>query len=251
MKQQITSLFTALLIGLTLTACGSGEPASAPSVADNDKVAVQNKLNKDEGKTEADTAAENDDKQSETETSAVEPSTEQISDGANILVAYFSRADENYSVGTIEVGNTQILAEYIVDDVGADSFHIETVTPYPADYDECCDVAKQELNDKARPEITSSVDMEQYDIVFLGYPIWWGDMPMAVYTFMESYDWSGKVVIPFCTHEGSGLSGTDSSIASVTGAQVLTAIDMRGSTAQKLNDDTKQTVRTWLDDLGF
>ena len=251
MKQKITSLFTALLIGLTLTACGSGEPASAPSVADNDKVAVQNKLNKDEGKAEADTAAENDDNQSETETSAVEPSTEQISDGANILVAYFSRADENYSVGTIEVGNTQILAEYIVDEVGADSFHIETVTPYPADYDECCDVAKQELNDKARPEITSSVDMEQYDIVFLGYPIWWGDMPMAVYTFMESYDWSGKVVIPFCTHEGSGLSGTDSSIASVTGAQVLTAIDMRGSTAQKLNDDTKQTVRTWLDDLGF
>ena len=251
MKQQITSLFTALLIGLTLTACGSGEPASAPSVADNDKVAVQNKLNKGEGKTEAHTAAENDDKQSETETSAVEPSTEQISDGANILVAYFSRADENYSVGTIEVGNTQILAEYIVDEVGADSFHIETVTPYPAGYDECCDVAKQELNDKARPEITGSVDMEQYDIVFLGYPIWWGDMPMAVYTFMESYDWSGKVVIPFCTHEGSGLSGTDSSIASVTGAQVLTAIDMRGSTAQKLNDDTKQTVRTWLDDLGF
>ena len=251
MKQKITSLFTALLIGLTLTACGSGEPASAPSVADNDKVAVQNKLNKDEGKTEADTAAENDDKQSETETSAVEPSTEQTSDGTNILVAYFSRADENYSVGTIEVGNTQILAEYIVDEVGADSFHIETVTPYPADYDECCDVAKQELNNKARPEITCSVDMEQYDIVFLGYPIWWGDMPMAVYTFMESYDWSGKVVIPFCTHEGSGLSGTDSSIASTTGAQVLTAIDMRGSTAQALNDDTKQTVRTWLDELGF
>ena len=249
--KKIVKLFCAVLLSAVLTACGSGEPASAPSVADNDKVAVQNKLNKDEGKTEADTAAENDDKQSETETSAVEPSTEHISDGANILVAYFSRADENYSVGTIEVGNTQILAEYIVDEVGADSFHIETVTHYPADYDECCDVAKQELNDKASHEITSSVDMEQYDIVFLGYPIWWGDMPMAVYTFMESYDWSGKVVIPFCTHEGSGLSGTDRSIASTTGAQVLTAIDMRGSTAQKLNDDTKQTVRTWLDDLGF
>ena len=234
-----------------MTACGSGEPAPAPSVADNDKVAVQNKLNKDESKTEADTVAENDDKQSEPETSAVESSMDQTTDGANILVAYFSRADENYSVGTIEVGNTQILAEYIVDEVGADSFHIETVTPYPAGYDECCDVAKQELNDKARSEITGSVDMAQYDIVFLGYPIWWGDMPMAVYTFMESYDWSDKVVIPFCTHEGSGLSGTDSSIASTTGAQVLTAIDMRGSTAQALKDDTKQTVRTWLDDLGF
>ena len=113
-------------------------------------------------------------------------------------------------------------------------------------------MAGQELNDKARPEIIGGVDnMEQYDIVFLGYPIWWGNMPMAVYTFMESYDWSGKVVIPFCTHEGSGLSGTDSSIASVTGTQVLTAIDMHGSTAQKLNNDTKQTVRTWLDNLGF
>ena len=233
-----------------MTACGSGEPASSPSVADNDKAAVQEKLNKDESQTET-TASTDDDKQAETTEASAEKSEEQTSDGTNILVAYFSRADENYTVGTIEVGNTQILGEYIASEVGADSFHIETVTPYPAGYDECCDVAKQELNDKARPEITGSVDMEQYDIVFLGYPIWWGDMPMAVYTFMESYDWSDKVVIPFCTHEGSGLSGTDSSIASTTGAQVLTAIDMRGSTAQALNDDTKQTVRTWLDDLGF
>ena len=253
MKQKITSLFTALLIGLTLTACGSGEPASAPSVADNDKVAVQNKLNKDEGKTEADTAAENDDKQSETETSAVEPSTEQISDGANILVAYFSRADENYSVGTIEVGNTQIVAEYIASEVGADSFHIETVTPYPADYDECCDVAKQELADKSRPELNGTVDnMEQYDIVFLGYPIWWGDMPMAVYTFMDSYDFSDKVVIPFNTHEGSGESGTYSAIGSyLPNAQVLDGMAIQGKTAQEFNSDTQQSVRDWLDGLGF
>ncbi|MBR1764343.1 MAG: flavodoxin [Ruminococcus sp.] len=250
MRKRIITLLSTILIGITMTACGSGEPASAPSVADNDRAAVQEKLNKDESKTET-TASTDDDKQAETTEASAEKSEEQTSDGTNILVAYFSRADENYSVGTIEVGNTQILGEYIASEVGADSFHIETVTPYPADYDECCDVAKQELNDKARPEITGSVDMEQYDIVFLGYPIWWGDMPMAVYTFMESYDWSDKVVIPFCTHEGSGLSGTDSSIASVTGAQVLTAIDMRGSTAQALNDDTKQTVRTWLDDLGF
>ncbi len=243
--KKIVKLFCAVLLSAALTACGSGEPTSAPSVADSDKAAVQEKLNKQDSKTDETKADEN------AVTIQAETETQTDSDGKNILVAYFSRADENYNVGTIEKGNTQIVAEYIVDEVGADSFHIETVTPYPADYDECCDVAKQELNDKARPEITSSVDMEQYDIVFLGYPIWWGDMPMAVYTFMESYDWSGKVVIPFCTHEGSGLSGTDSIIASVTGAQVLTAIDMRGNTAQKLNDDTKQTVRTWLDGLGF
>ena len=249
--KKIVKLFCAVLLSAALTACGSGEPASAPSVADSDKAAVQEKLNEQDNKTDE---TKSDDKQFDeiAVTTQVETEAPTDSDGTNILVAYFSRADENYNVGTIEKGNTQIVAEYIADEVGADSFHIETVTPYPADYDDCCDVAKQELSDKARPEIQGGVEnMEQYDIVFLGYPIWWGDMPMAVYTFMESYDWSGKVVIPFCTHEGSGLSGTDSSIASVTGAQVLTAIDMRGSTAQKLNDDTKQTVRIWLDDLGF
>lgn len=243
-----------------MTACGSSEPAEAPSVAENDKSIVQEKLNRKETNTKASEekpaeteAPKTDEAASETtaaETEAAQPETDDNS--TNILVAYFSRADENYSVGTIDVGNTQIIAEYIASEAGADSFHIETVTPYPTGYDECCDVAKEEQENGARPEIKGSVDnMEQYDIVFLGYPIWWGDMPMAVYTFIESYDWSDKIVIPFCTHEGSGLSGTDSSIATATGAQVLTAIDMRGSTAQEFNDDTKQTVRTWLDDLGF
>lgn len=246
MNHKIAVIVSALFMTLTMTACGSGEPASAPSVVDSDKAAIQEKLNEQDNKTDETKVDEN------TVTIQAETEAPTDSDGKNILVAYFSRADENYNVGTIDKGNTQIVAEYIASEVGADSFHIETVTPYPADYDDCCDVAKQELSDKARPEIQGGVEnMEQYDIVFLGYPIWWGDMPMAVYTFMESYDWSGKVVIPFCTHEGSGLSGTDSSIASVTGAQVLTAIDMRGSTAQTLNDNTKQTVRTWLDDLGF
>ena len=304
--KKIASLFSAFMLCLTLTACGSSEPATAPSVTESEKSIVQEKLNKNKNSSEttnetkeiatpqigttketdaiskketADTTQESssattatslkqnepesnadkgnetskqDEQKTEPTTAVTEPQpTEPTVDKTNILVAYFSRADENYSVGTIEIGNTQILGEYIASEVGANSFHIETVTPYPANYKECCDVAKKELNDKARPEIIGTVDMVQYDIVFLGYPIWWGDMPMAVYTFMERYDWSEKVVIPFCTHEGSGLSGTDSSITSVTGAQVLTAIDMRGSTAQELNDDTKQTVRTWLNNLGF
>lgn len=245
--RKISLILSAFMLPLTLTACGSSKPASAPSVADNDKAAVQEKLDKTESKSDST------DKQSETTITSDTAQTETTTDNANILVAYFSRADENYSVGTIEVGNTQILGEYIASEVGADSFHIETVTPYPKGYDECCDVAKQEQKDNARPELNGSVEnMEQYDIVFLGYPIWWGDMPMAVYTFMESYDFSDKVIIPFCTHEGSGLSGTDSNIAkTLPDSQVLTAIEMRGSTAQALNDDTKQTVRSWLDDLGF
>lgn len=233
-----------MIIVMLLTACGSSESASAPDVASSDKAAVQEKLNKtDSSKPDDDSGKDADSTSSQGETSS----------GKKILVAFFSRADENYKVGNIEKGNTQIVAEYIAKEVGADSFHIETVTPYPTGYDECCDVAKQEQKDKARPEIKGSVDnIGQYDIVFLGYPIWWGDMPMAVYTFLEKYDLSDKVIIPFCTHEGSGLSGTDKNIAgAVPKAQVLTALDMRGATAQEFNSDTQKTVREWLDKLGF
>ena len=252
MKNRIAVMFSVLFAALGMTACGSGEPASAPSVAENDKAAVQEKLNRQDSKNDETKA---DDKQSDESTVTTQADTETPtdSDGKNILVAYFSRADENYNVGTIDVGNTQIVAEYIASEVGADSFHIETVTPYPADYDECCDVAKQELADKARPEIQGGVEnMEQYDIVFLGYPIWWGDMPMAVYTFMDSCDFSDKVVIPFNTHEGSGESGTYSAIASyLPNAQVLDGMAIQGKTAQEFSSDTQQAVRDWLDGLGF
>ena len=253
MKRMI-SILSVLMIGITLTACGSGEPASVPSVADSDKAVVQEKLNTQDSKTEEMTPSD-EEKQTETAETPADTEAEQQTDtdGTNILVAYFSRADENYNVGTIDIGNTQIIAEYIASEVGADSFHIETVTPYPADYDDCCDVAKQELADKARPEIQGGVEnMEQYDIVFLGYPIWWGDMPMAVYTFMDSYDFSDKVVIPFNTHEGSGESGTYSAISSyLPNAQVLDGMAIQGKTAQEFSSDTQQAVRDWLDGLGF
>ena len=243
MKTRLLTLIYAFVLGLTATACGSGELAETPSVAGSDRSIVQEKLNKKENYSDS----------SEDEQISGAEGSQQESTGTNILVAYFSRADENYNVGTIDKGNTQIVAEYIADQVGADSFHIETVTPYPAGYDECCDIAKQELADKARPEISGSVDdMEQYDIVFLGYPIWWGDMPMAVYTFMDSYDWSDKVVIPFNTHEGSGDSGTYSAMASyLPDAQVLDGMAIQGKTAQEFSSDTQQSVRDWLDGLGF
>ena len=127
MKHKIAVIASALFMALTMTACGASEPASAPSVADSDKAAVQEKLNKQDSKTDETKADEN------TVTIQAETEAQTDSDGKNILVAYFSRADENYNVGTIEKGNTQIIAEYIASEVGADSFHIETVTPYPAD----------------------------------------------------------------------------------------------------------------------
>ena len=175
------------------------------------------------------------------------------SSDSNILVAYFSHTGENYNVGVIEKGNTHIIADMIAEETGADLFEIAAVNPYPDTYDECTDVAKQEQNDNARPEIIDPPEnLNQYNTIFIGYPIWWGDMPMAVYTFLESYDFSGKTVIPFCTHEGSGLSGTKSSIENTcSGATVLDGLAIRGSVVQNEQDSTRETVTKWLSDIGY
>ena len=169
-----------------------------------------------------------------------------------ILVAYFSRADENYNVGNISKGNTKIVAEIIAEKVGADIFEIKPVKNYPADYTECTEVAKVELQENARPEIVGKVEnFSDYDTIFLGYPIWWGDMPMAVYTFLEQEDFSNKTVIPFCTHEGSGLGGTEKFISDKTKAKVLDGLAIRGSVAQNDAEKTKSEVENWLSNLNF
>jgi len=170
---------------------------------------------------------------------------------SKILIAYFSRAGENYNVGYIEKGNTQIVAEMIAEQNGGTLFQIKTVTPYPENYKECTDVAQKEKNENARPELVGSVEnMADYDVIFLGYPNWWGDMPMAVYTFLESYDFSGKTIVPFCTHEGSGLSNTVKSIGDTcSGATVLDGLAIRGKTAQESQSETKKAVTDWLSKL--
>lgn len=169
-----------------------------------------------------------------------------------ILVAFFSRAGENYAVGHIEKGNTHIIAEMIAAETDGDLFHIEPVTPYPDDYTECTEVAKQELNVKARPAIKGDIKVEDYDIIFIGYPNWWGDMPMPVYTFIEKHSWQGKTVIPFCTHEGSGLSGTENKLkAARKGATVLKGLAVRGATAQNAQAQAKESVNNWLGKLKY
>lgn len=135
----------------------------------------------------------------------------------SILVAYFSRAVNNYVNGRVEpleVGNTEVVAQMIARETGGDLFRIEPVEPYPADYRACTDQAAAEKRAGARPALrVLPEDMSGYDVVFLGYPNWWGTMPMPVYTFLESVDLAGRTVLPFCTHEGSGLSGTERDIA--------------------------------------
>ena len=168
------------------------------------------------------------------------------------LVAVFSRADENYSVGFIEKGNTRVIAEMIAELTGADLFEIRAVNPYPKNYKECTDAAQKELNANARPALAGDKDITGYDTVFLGYPIWWGEMPMAVYTFLEAHDFKGKTVIPFATHEGSGMGRTEGSLRRVLpGAKVLKGLAVRGSTAQNSRDTAKKSVTSWLKGLGL
>ena len=171
-----------------------------------------------------------------------------------VLIAYVSRAGENYSVGVIDEGNTAKLAKEIAAQTGGDLFEIVPATPYPEGYEDTKTVATRERNNNERPAIKGTVEnFDEYDTIFIGYPIWWGDLPMILHTFMESYDFSGKTVIPFNTHEGSGQSGTQSTIANkLSGATVLQGLAMQGRTAQALKcDGTNATVKNWLDGLGL
>ena len=170
-----------------------------------------------------------------------------------ILVAYFSRVGNEYGVGNINKGNTAIVAEIIAQKTGADLFEIKTVQSYPADYDACTKIASREKSEKARPALATSVtNFEQYDTIFLGYPIWWGDMPMAVYTFLESYNFGGKTIVPFCTHGGSGLASTERNIkATCQNSTILKGLAISGSTAQNNRAQTDSSVSNWLKGIKF
>lgn len=169
-----------------------------------------------------------------------------------ILVAFFSRTGENYAVGHIEQGNTHIVAELIASATGGTLFRIEPATPYPDDYRACTEVAQRERRSKARPALVGDVAAEEYDVIFLGYPNWWGDMPMPVYTFLEQHDWQGKIIIPFCTHEGSGLSDTENLLrAACRGASVLNGLAVRGFVAQNEREKARKQVLEWLKRLKY
>lgn len=162
------------------------------------------------------------------------------------LIAFYSRAGENYFGGhyrTVDVGNTEKVANQIAEATGGTLFQIRQKVPYALDYETCIRQAKADQQAKARPELTELPEsLDGYEEIYLGYPNYWGDMPMAVYTFLEAFDWYGKTIHPFCTHEGSGLSGTERKIAAVCkGARVTPGLAIRGSDV----DANAGTVRAW------
>ena len=170
------------------------------------------------------------------------------------LVVYFSHTGENYNVGVIKKGNTHIIADMIADATGADRFEIAPEKRYPHNYNECIALAKKELQAGARPAVKGDIAIEDYDVIFIGYPNWWGEVPMCVYTFIEKHDWTGKTVIPFITHEGSGMGGTDRNIAKACeGATVAVGkgLAMQGKVAQTNQASAQQSVTRWLNGLRF
>lgn len=155
-----------------------------------------------------------------------------------ILVAYFSHS-----------GNTKAIADQIHENVGGDIFEIKPVDSYPTNYNEVVDQAKKEQEENFRPKLATKVDnIDSYDVIFVGYPDWWGTMPMPVFTFLEQYNLSGKTIIPFCTHEGSGLGrSVDDIKKTCPQSTILEGLAVRGSNVSKANKD----VLDWLKKIGM
>ena len=171
---------------------------------------------------------------------------------AKTLIAYFSRADENYFGGAmryVKVGNTEIVVNGMKELIDADTFKIEMKNPYSPVYMTCIEEAKKDLRAKARPELVALPEsIEGYDTVILAYPNYWGTMPMAVFTFLEAFDFAGKTIFPLCTNEGSGMGSSERDIKKTCpGAEVRAGLSVTGSRAA----DSKESVRKWLSANGL
>ena len=220
--KKIISLFMALAMVLSLAACSTNEPPSESAPEESS---------------------------SQTNESTPAPSN---TNGKN-LVVYFSMPD-NVDDSTVVIdgetlGNTQYMAYVIQETVGADILRIEPETPYPTDHDELVDLASEEQSDNARPAIKDTIEnFDTYENIFVGYPNWWGDMPMILYTFFDTYDLSGKTVVPFVTSGGSGFSDTISTIRRLEpDASVLEGLSLSSSRASDPGSD----VADWLTGLGL
>ena len=166
---------------------------------------------------------------------------------AKTLIAFFSRADENYFGGAmryVKVGNTEIVVNDMKEMINADTFKIEMKDPYSPVYMTCIDEAKKDLRAKARPELVSMpASIDECDTVVLAYPNYWGTMPMAVFTFLENFDFSGKTILPLCTNEGSGMGGSERDIKKTCPeANVKSGLSVTGSEAA----NAAGRVKKWL-----
>ena len=235
MKKMLSVLLSMVLV-LSLAACGSRntQPAedgtAGSTAAESASVSAETVLQEEPSASETAGTAE------ESETTAGTEDTSE--DAGSIIVTYFSWS-----------GNTAQMAQLIQEETGADLFEIEPAVPYTDYYDTLLDVAQQEQSDNARPEIAGQVEnWDSYDVVFVGYPDWWGDAPMIIYTFLESYDWTGKTLVPFSTSGGSGFGRSlDKLSDSAPGAEILEGLHVSGSSV----DGAGEEIASWIDGLNL
>ena len=169
-------------------------------------------------------------------------------DQSKAIIIFFSRAGENYNVGTVDIGNTEMIVNYLKQVTNITSFKINPETEYPTNYQEMVTLAQNEKSSNARPSIKDPLtDISKYDTILLGYPIWHGDLPNIVMTQLEMLDFEGKTIYPFNTHEGSGLGSSISDIKnSAPKADVKDGFALRGTEARK--EDSHESIRNWLSD---
>ena len=243
--KRILPAFLAVILALALTGCASGAPAASPGPSAADPAPTQ--------------AAP---APTQTAQPAEEPDAGAAA-GSSILIAYFTMPEDVDPAGADAVagasivvrdgeilGNVEYMAQTIQQAVGGDLLRIETAEEYPLEHEALVDFAAEEQEAGARPALATQIEnLEQYDTIFLGYPNWWGDMPQALYTFLESYDLSGKTIIPFCPHGGSGFSRTQSTIAEL---QPNATVREDGLTLSR-NDvaDSAEQVTAWAQGLGL
>lgn len=219
MKKIVSFLLSAVLV-FSLAACSTQDSQNSSS-------------NEGEVTESPDVSPEPD-----TETSEESSAETAAGEAGGTLVAYFSWS-----------GNTEQMARMIQEETGADLFEIEPAEPYTDDYDALLDVARQEQADSSRPEVASQVEnWDSYDVVFVGYPDWWSDAPMLIYSFLESYDWEGKALVPFCTSGGSGFGRSLEKLPdSAPEAVILEGLHVSGSSV----DNADEEVTDWLNSLGL
>ena len=250
--KRILPAFLAVILALALTGCAGGAPAASPGPSAADTAPAQETPAPAQIAQPAQTAAE-----------SAAPAEGAEAAGSSILIAYFTMPEDVDPAGADAVagasivvrdgeilGNVEYMAQTIQQAVGGDLLRIETVEEYPLEHEALVDFAAEEQEAGARPALATQIEnLGQYDTIFLGYPNWWGDMPQALYTFLESYDLSGKTIIPFCPHGGSGFSRTQSTIAEL---QPNATVREDGLTLSR-NDvaDSAEQVTAWAQGLGL
>jgi len=249
MKKRIFALLLTLVMTVSLAACGSSTENSN-SAADQVKV-----MNSKSQETEDTTVSEVSENSGVEETNEGNPGSEVQN---KTLVVYFTAA-ENTELDAVSsatpivdgIGAVRYMADVIADRTGADMFSIQTVSKYAADFDTAADKAKAEGDEDARPELETHIDnIDQYDTIFLGYCAWWYDMPMAIYSFLDEYDLSGKTIIPFAAHEGSRFAG---GIEAIKKAKPDATVREDGYSVRgnEVSADIIPDVESWLGDLGY